>query len=59
MIFLELKMVETALTLTVIATIIWLWDFNKRIGFRDLWHDPKIGKNTFSKYDTEDDDDDR
>jgi hypothetical protein len=51
-------MIETALTVTVIATIIWLWDFNKRIGFRDLFHDPKIGRTAFSKND-EDDDDDR
>jgi len=47
-------MVETALTVTAIATIIWLWDFNKRIGFRDLFHDPKIGRTAFSKNDEDD-----
>lgn len=52
-------MVETVLTLTVIATIIWLWDYNKKIGFQNLWHDPRIGKSTFSKPDAEEDDDDR
>ena len=52
-------MFEIIMIIVIILTAWWAWDYNKRIGFRDLFHDPRIGKSTFSKYDTEDHDDDR